>query len=133
MSSSVESLALLVLQLQQTVLAQGERLALLTSRVRDVEGELEKFQTAQRPGRPSRPLPSTSPRTPLDEHRANERERIIATLKETGWNRLEAARVLAMPRRTLYRRMVEYGIQEGDTRAGVAGREKGRSKQKGGA
>jgi transcriptional regulator with GAF, ATPase, and Fis domain len=41
----------------------------------------------------------------------SERERIIGALEQTGWNRLRAAEVLAMPRRTFYRRLREYGIQ----------------------
>lgn len=41
----------------------------------------------------------------------DERDRIVSALEETGWNRVKAARLLDMPRRTFYRRLKEYGIQ----------------------
>ena len=47
----------------------------------------------------------------LVEHKDDERERILAALRECGWNRLRAARVVGIPRRTFYRRLKEYGIQ----------------------
>jgi transcriptional regulator with GAF, ATPase, and Fis domain len=71
-------------------------------------------------------LPSTTPRAPqrsdprpaeldvatsLDAHRAGERERILTALSECNWNRLKAAELVGLPRRTFYRRLKEYGIQ----------------------
>jgi transcriptional regulator with GAF, ATPase, and Fis domain/tetratricopeptide (TPR) repeat protein len=49
--------------------------------------------------------------TSLDAHKAGERERILAALKECNWNRVKAAQVIGLPRRTFYRRLKEYGIQ----------------------
>jgi DNA-binding NtrC family response regulator len=49
--------------------------------------------------------------TSLDAHRASERERILAALAECNWNRLKAAELVGLPRRTFYRRLKEYGIQ----------------------
>jgi DNA-binding NtrC family response regulator/tetratricopeptide (TPR) repeat protein len=49
--------------------------------------------------------------TSLDAHKAGERERILGALKECNWNRVKAAQVIGLPRRTFYRRLKEYGIQ----------------------
>jgi transcriptional regulator with GAF, ATPase, and Fis domain len=42
--------------------------------------------------------------------KALERERILAALESTSWNRARAASELGMPRRTFYRRLKEHGI-----------------------
>ena len=52
-----------------------------------------------------------SPETSLDAHRAGERERILAALARCNWNRVKAAQIVGLPRRTFYRRLKEYGIQ----------------------
>jgi len=49
--------------------------------------------------------------TSLDSHKATERERILSALGASNWNRVKAAKVVGMPRRTFYRRLKEYGIQ----------------------
>ena len=49
--------------------------------------------------------------TALDAHRAGERERILAALGRCNWNRVKAAQIVGLPRRTFYRRLKEYGIQ----------------------
>jgi len=49
--------------------------------------------------------------TSLDAHKAGERERILGALKASNWNRVKAAEVVGLPRRTFYRRLKEYGIQ----------------------
>lgn len=41
-----------------------------------------------------------------------EREHILTTLKKTGWNRAEAARVLGVDYKTLYNKMKEHKISE---------------------
>ncbi|HVY49788.1 MAG TPA: sigma-54-dependent Fis family transcriptional regulator, partial [Minicystis sp.] len=66
--------------------------------------------------RVSRPLegPAASAarlETSLDAHKAGERERILAALSSCNWNRVKAAQIVGMPRRTFYRRLKEYGIQ----------------------
>ncbi len=47
----------------------------------------------------------------VSEHRREERERILDALKRCNWNRVRAAEVSGIPRRTFYRRLREYGIQ----------------------
>ncbi len=42
----------------------------------------------------------------------DERERLLAVLEQTGWNRSQAARVLGMHRTTVWRKMREYEIGE---------------------
>jgi transcriptional regulator with GAF, ATPase, and Fis domain/tetratricopeptide (TPR) repeat protein len=49
--------------------------------------------------------------TSLDEHKAGERERILQALSSCNWNRVKAAQLIGLPRRTFYRRLKEYGIQ----------------------
>ncbi|AUX39193.1 protein kinase [Sorangium cellulosum] len=59
------------------------------------------------------PAPSEPQRieTSLDAHKASERERILVALSSCNWNRVKAAQVVGLPRRTFYRRLKEYGIQ----------------------
>ena len=47
----------------------------------------------------------------LSQHRLDERERIIKALQDCNWNRVKAAELSGIPRRTFYRRLREYGIQ----------------------
>jgi transcriptional regulator with GAF, ATPase, and Fis domain len=47
----------------------------------------------------------------LSKHRNSEREKILNALKACSWNRLKAAELSGIPRRTFYRRLREYKIQ----------------------
>ncbi len=47
----------------------------------------------------------------LSEHRRTEKDRIIAALEACNWNRVKAAELSGIPRRTFYRRLREYNIQ----------------------
>jgi transcriptional regulator of acetoin/glycerol metabolism len=47
----------------------------------------------------------------LSRHRRDEKERIIQALQACNWNRVQAAKISGIPRRTFYRRLREYGIQ----------------------
>jgi DNA-binding NtrC family response regulator len=47
----------------------------------------------------------------LSSHRRSERERIIEALEACNWNRVKAAELSGIPRRTFYRRLREYKIQ----------------------
>jgi serine/threonine-protein kinase PknK len=47
----------------------------------------------------------------LSRHRREERDRIISALQACNWNRVQAAKLSGIPRRTFYRRLREYGIQ----------------------
>ncbi len=42
--------------------------------------------------------------------KASERQRIVDALEQVNWNKVRAAQALKMPRRTLYRRLKEYGL-----------------------
>ncbi|MFO0664503.1 MAG: sigma 54-interacting transcriptional regulator [Polyangiaceae bacterium] len=46
------------------------------------------------------------------EFRDSEKERILAALARCQWNRVQAAKIVGLPRRTFYRRLKEYGILE---------------------
>lgn len=50
------------------------------------------------------------PVTNKAEHKASERERILSALEAANWNRLKAAKLIGVPRRTFYRRLKEFGI-----------------------
>jgi DNA-binding NtrC family response regulator/tetratricopeptide (TPR) repeat protein len=65
---------------------------------------------APRPAAVSEPPPRAA-ETSLDAHKASERDRILAALARCNWNRVKAAQVVGLPRRTFYRRLKEYGIQ----------------------
>ncbi|HYP74939.1 MAG TPA: sigma 54-interacting transcriptional regulator [Polyangiaceae bacterium] len=47
----------------------------------------------------------------VSEHRREERDRILEALRASNWNRVKAAEISGIPRRTFYRRLREYGIQ----------------------
>lgn len=53
----------------------------------------------------------TPSRHTASQHRRDERRRIVEALKACNWNRVKAAELIGMPRRTFYRRLHEYGIQ----------------------
>jgi transcriptional regulator with GAF, ATPase, and Fis domain/tetratricopeptide (TPR) repeat protein len=54
-----------------------------------------------------------SKRQPDDpgRRRDGEKERIMSALRACNWNRVKAAHMLGLPRRTFYRRLKEHGIQ----------------------
>jgi DNA-binding NtrC family response regulator len=60
-------------------------------------------------GRVTRPDEDTNTRLP--SLRDAERAHIIRVLEAVNWNKLEAARVLAISRGTLYRKIDEYGLE----------------------
>jgi serine/threonine-protein kinase PknK len=62
--------------------------------------------------RPPRLRPSEAARRAETEsqHRAGERERILGALTACNWNRVQAAKMIGLPRRTFYRRLKEFGI-----------------------
>ncbi len=45
-----------------------------------------------------------------EEFRDSEKEKILAALTRCNWNRVQAAKMIGVPRRTFYRRLKEYGI-----------------------
>lgn len=60
---------------------------------------------------PGRAEPSSTRRQTTSQHRRDERQRIVDALNACNWNRVKAAELIGMPRRTFYRRLREYGIQ----------------------
>jgi transcriptional regulator of acetoin/glycerol metabolism len=51
----------------------------------------------------------TRPKTKA-EFKTSERDRILTALTSCNWNRVQAAKMIGIPRRTFYRRLKEYGI-----------------------
>ena len=64
------------------------------------EERVERADTGTR--RPSRQT--------LSSHRRSEKDRIIEALEACNWNRVKAAELSGIPRRTFYRRLKEYKI-----------------------
>jgi transcriptional regulator with GAF, ATPase, and Fis domain len=60
--------------------------------------------------RESEPRTGESPPANVEEHRDQEKRRILEALESHGWNRVRAAQAMGMARRTFYRRLKEYDI-----------------------
>jgi len=61
---------------------------------------------------PSTPPPAgRAVEVSLIDHEAGEKERILAALTSANWNRVKAAEMCGIPRRTFYRRLRKHGIQ----------------------
>jgi transcriptional regulator with GAF, ATPase, and Fis domain len=64
-------------------------------------------------GRESRPSTSDGVKRRSEnktEHKAAERDRILNALTASNWNRVRAAKLIGLPRRTFYRRLKEFGF-----------------------
>jgi transcriptional regulator with GAF, ATPase, and Fis domain len=71
-----------------------------------------RVRSSERISRPSVNTGAPARRkTRLSDHRHDERERILKALQACNWNRVKAAKLSGIPRRTFYRRLREYGIQ----------------------
>jgi len=55
--------------------------------------------------------PAEPPRERLASLRDAERAHIVRVLEEVGWNKKQAAEILEISRGTLYRKIVEYGLE----------------------
>lgn len=76
--------------------------------------ELSDVRAPVRPAVPADIVPSgdhSRKVVSLEAHKADERERILSALQSASWNRVKAAKLVGLPRRTFYRRLKEYGIQ----------------------
>jgi DNA-binding NtrC family response regulator len=56
------------------------------------------------------PSRAIQPGANAETRKVSERQRILAALEASSWNRLRAAQLVGLPRRTFYRRLKEYGI-----------------------
>ena len=77
-----------------------------------VSADLDLPVPSVRSATSSVPRPSASVVRPRsqDEHRDVEKEKILGALEKSGWNRVQAAKLAGIPRRTFYRRLKDYGI-----------------------
>jgi transcriptional regulator of acetoin/glycerol metabolism len=71
---------------------------------RSVPPSESRTRTVMSPAQPAAHATSQS------EFKAAERERILSALTACNWNRLAAAKMIGVPRRTFYRRLKEFGI-----------------------
>ena len=80
-----------------------------------VEEDLDLPTASTRPvspenaARPAAAAPATKARS-QEEHKGGEKDKILAALAKSNWNRVQAAKLIGIPRRTFYRRLKEYGI-----------------------
>lgn len=72
---------------------------------------ISRSRGSERSSRHSTTSSSARRRSRLSQHRRDERERILKALQACNWNRVKAAEMSGIPRRTFYRRLREYGIQ----------------------
>ena len=82
-----------------------EDLDLPSSNSRPIAPETAAGALAHGGRAPSAPRPRTE-----EEHKGGEKEKILAALGKCNWNRVQAAKMIGIPRRTFYRRLKEYGI-----------------------
>jgi serine/threonine-protein kinase PknK len=83
------------------VLCEGDTIEAELLRVGEAEVAAPTFPAA----------PSAAP-SPMAVRKAAERQKILDALEFTNWNKVKAAEHLGMPRRTLYRRLEEFGLLE---------------------
>ncbi len=80
------------------------------------ELEVDDFELPDGPNPSRRDRSESVPRIErlagtIGEFKSDERTRILAALEQASWNRVKAAELVGLPRRTFYRRLKEYGIQ----------------------
>jgi DNA-binding NtrC family response regulator len=77
--------------------------------------DLPEFSQILMPSRaaeaPEEPQKARAMKGTTSEHQRGERERILDALRACNWNRVKAAQLSGIPRRTFYRRLKDYGIQ----------------------
>jgi DNA-binding NtrC family response regulator len=61
-------------------------------------------------GPPAKSDHRSRPHKNEEEFRESERQRILKALAACNWNRVQAAKLSGIPRRTFYRRLKEYGL-----------------------
>ncbi len=79
-----------------------------------MQQQMRERRLSERPPPPSSHAPASSTRPPkstISQHRRDERETILKALQACNWNRVKAAQMVGIPRRTFYRRLKEHGIQ----------------------
>jgi transcriptional regulator of acetoin/glycerol metabolism len=93
------------LLLNAFVLSEGPQIELEDLAIPDSSPRAPSVPPASRGEVDRDPAPS------FEAHKQSERDRILSALEKAGWNRLQAAKICGIPRRTFYRRLKEYGIQ----------------------
>jgi transcriptional regulator with GAF, ATPase, and Fis domain len=86
-------------------------LPLGSRRISETHAPPPSSQSARPSSERSSETRTTGRKTSLADHRAQEKSRILQALEASSWNRVRAAQILDMPRRTFYRRLKEYDIQ----------------------
>jgi two-component system response regulator AtoC len=95
-----------------------ERAALLGDRPALEPEDLDIPRAAGGPGRTPATVPAVAAPDPgaswSEARQADEKAQITAALEKTGGNQSQAAKVLGMPRRTLVRKLAQYGLRKGE-------------------
>jgi transcriptional regulator with PAS, ATPase and Fis domain len=87
-----------------------EDLDLPTTHIRAVAPTAASASATSAEPRASASATSTVRARTQEEYRDAEKEKILAALTRCSWNRVQAAKLIGLPRRTFYRRLKEYGI-----------------------
>jgi len=87
------------------LLGEGSEIAADDLELPDAKGHAQGTVTGPRGGdSPSSPVQS------MNDFKDTERERILTALSACNWNRVQASKMIGVPRRTFYRRLKQYGI-----------------------
>lgn len=80
----------------------------LQARMRALEDRVRELEKTGRGSAGEAPAQSA---TSSAAHAAAEKKRILEALESTRWNRVAAAKLVGLPRRTFYRRLAQYEIE----------------------
>ncbi len=92
------------------VLSEGDTIEAADLDLPEVSPVPARLVTEKKRSEPRRE-PSQPRRQTVSQHRRDEKQRIVEALESCNWNRVKAAELLGMPRRTFYRRLSQYGLQ----------------------
>ncbi|MBS2019672.1 MAG: sigma 54-interacting transcriptional regulator [Deltaproteobacteria bacterium] len=81
-----------------------------SSRSHAPAGHTSEVRASHPPGASTTSSTSTVRARTQEEFRDAEKEKILAALQRCNWNRVQAAKLIGVPRRTFYRRLKDYGI-----------------------
>ena len=89
------------------LMSEGDELVLEDFDLPDLSARMRMPLAHRERVSPTSPPPGARTKS---EFKDTERERILGALAACNWNRVQAARMVGLPRRTFYRRLKEFGV-----------------------